>query len=108
MFTATASGSAIKQNCTYIRNPGYPSALTKEDAITYTVKKVDKSKSLWFKINEYVSDFSIRVTNPSHCSIGVCYLRLDFMSFTILGTVGVVEANGGACADSFVVTVSRE
>ena len=37
----------------------------------------------------------------------VCYLRLDFESFTMLGPADTVETLGGACSrDTFKVTVS--
>ena len=37
----------------------------------------------------------------------VCYLRLDFESFTLLGPADAVETGGGACTrDTFKVTVS--
>ena len=37
----------------------------------------------------------------------VCYLRLDFESFTLLGPADTVETLGGACSrDTFKVTVS--
>ena len=37
----------------------------------------------------------------------VCYLRLDFESFTLLGPADAIETGGGACTrDTFKVTVS--
>ena len=39
--------------------------------------------------------------------IAVCYLRLDFDTFTLLGTGLTTEVNGGACQDSFVVTTTN-
>ena len=35
----------------------------------------------------------------------VCFLRLDFDTFTILGTGNTMESNGGECQDVFSVTV---
>ncbi len=34
-----AGGGTVSQNCTYIQNEGYPSALTGTTAQTYTVQK---------------------------------------------------------------------
>ena len=39
LFLVTASGSVITQNCTYIRNPGFPSAYSATSAVTYTINK---------------------------------------------------------------------
>ncbi len=39
-------------------------------------------------------------------SLDICWLRLDFESFTILGTGLTTESNGGFCTDTFKVTVS--
>ena len=36
------------------------------------------------------------------------HLRLDFEQFTTLGPADTVETNGGACVDSFTVTVSYD
>ena len=38
------SGATISQNCSYIRNPNYPNALTDTSSISYTVQKCDPSK----------------------------------------------------------------
>ena len=44
--------------------------------------------------------------NESSLFSDVCYLRLDFDTFTILGTGGTTESNGGECQDMFAITVS--
>ena len=36
----------------------------------------------------------------------VCWLRLDFESFTLLGPTVSTETQGGLCPDTFKVTVS--
>jgi hypothetical protein len=36
----------------------------------------------------------------------VCWLRLDFESFTLLGPTVSTETQGGLCPDTFRVTVS--
>ena len=39
--------------------------------------------------------------------LDICFLRLDFETFTITGPDGTVEANGGECkVDTFKITVS--
>ena len=38
------------------------------------------------------------------CSDDVCYLRLDFETFTLQGIGGTAVANEGTCLDQFAVT----
>merc|ERR1712156_906867 len=73
VFLVTESGQTVNQNCTYIRNPGFPSAYGDTSGVSYTINK---------------------------CSSDICWLRLDFESFTIQVT-GTVD--GGTCIDSFTV-----
>ena len=75
----TSVASTIDQNCTYIRNPNYPSALDSTSSLTYTIKK---------------------------CSQDVCQVRLDFISFTIAGPSDTAEAANYACTDTFIASVS--
>ena len=35
----------------------------------------------------------------------MCWLRLDFDTFSLLGTGDTTESNGGECQDTFTVTV---
>merc|ERR1712226_235180 len=90
IFTISSSGGTVSQNCTYIRNPNFPSAYTTTSAgqVSYTVTK---------------------------CSSDVCSLRLDFEQFTIQGTGNTVEAatdaagafsadTGGGCLDELSIT----
>ena len=37
----------------------------------------------------------------------ICFLRLDFEVFTILGTGGTTEIGGGICVDSFTIVVRQ-
>ena len=46
VFTVSASGSTITQNCTYIRNPGYPNNYGETTAASYTIQKCSCSKFL--------------------------------------------------------------
>eukprot|EP00095_Tigriopus_kingsejongensis_P010887 maker-scaffold86_size395752-snap-gene-2.34 protein:Tk10887 transcript:maker-scaffold86_size395752-snap-gene-2.34-mRNA-1 annotation:"conserved hypothetical protein" len=87
IFTAVNSGSTITQNCTYIRNPGFPQTYEQQSSITYTIRK----------------------TAPD-----VCSLRLDFESFSILATGNTLETNtilippttGGICLDQLNIVLS--
>ncbi len=99
IFVTSTSGSTITQNCTYIQNPGYPSAYGGTSSVSYTIQKCSSglftilSLQLW---NSAFDDFFSEV----------CWLRLDFEAFTIQGTGATTEVNGGACLDSFTVTVT--
>jgi len=83
VFLVTDSGVAINQNCTYIRNPGFPSTYGGSSGVSHTINK---------------------------CSDDICWLRLDFESFTLLGTGNTVETDGttggGLCLDSFTVSTN--
>ena len=39
VFTVEESGQPITQNCTYIRNPGFPSAYSGTSPVSYTINK---------------------------------------------------------------------
>ena len=39
--------------------------------------------------------------------LDVCFIRLDFEAFTLLGTANTEEVGGGVCQDTFVATVSE-
>eukprot|EP00094_Tigriopus_californicus_P014261 TCALIF_13822-PA protein Name:"Protein of unknown function" AED:0.63 eAED:0.63 QI:38/0/0/0.33/1/0.66/3/0/88 len=49
------------------------------------------------------SDKSIAADPNTKPSRDVCYLRLDFLTFTIRGQVDSEEIMGGVCGDSFKV-----
>ena len=36
---------------------------------------------------------------------GVCFIRLDFETFTLAGPAATGEENGGLCTDTFTATV---
>ncbi len=44
LFMVSETGSTINQNCTYVRNPGYPSLYTSTNAISYTIDKCSSGK----------------------------------------------------------------
>jgi len=79
VFTFNQATNTINVNDSYLQNPGFPSAYSETSAVTYTIQK---------------------------CSNDVCWLRLDFEQFSNLGPADTVETTGGACQDSFSVTVS--
>jgi len=68
-------GSMVKENCTYVRNPGYPTSVTDVTTCDFEVQKVDKN---------------------------VCSLRLDFEAFSIVGLADTIEATGDMCIDTFI------
>ena len=53
---------------------------------------------------------TIRALSPVvflHCFLDICWLRLDFETFTNQGPAVTTEANGNvACTDTFTVTTS--
>jgi len=79
LFTTDTCGSAINQNCTYIRNPDFPSALNaKTSTCAHTINK---------------------------CAEDVCQFRLDFEAFSLLGQTLTTEADTTACPkDRLVIT----
>ncbi len=78
-FQITSTNDQISQNCTYLQNPGFPSATTDATALSWTVNK---------------------------CSDDVCFLRLDFETFTLQGAGATNAVDEGTCLDTFMVTVS--
>ena len=42
------------------------------------------------------------------CQCDVCWLRLDFDTFNILGTGATTETDGGVCLDDLTITVGKE
>lgn len=73
------SGGTVSENCTYLRNPGYPSAYTATSSLTYKINK---------------------------CSDNVCQVRLDFESFQTVGLPNTLETTGGVCDDKLTLTAS--
>jgi hypothetical protein len=87
VFAFAECGKEVNQNCTYVRNEGYPSAVTTSGSCQYKVKK---------------------------CADNICTLRLDFDTFVILAGTGTSTIVAGAppyredntfdCQDTFTVT----
>jgi len=79
VFMISTCGGIVSENCTYVRNPGFPESITDVRTCKFTIQKCDK---------------------------GVCSLRLDFETFNILGPADTIETDGGACVDSFQASAS--
>ncbi len=109
VFLVSESGSTINQNCTYIRNPGFPGSYAETNEVQYTLNKCAKSKE----------------SNCNCCmsykqwknNLDICHLRLDFETFHIQGTGNALEVDqegdpmapvdaGGVCKDTFNVNVN--
>ena len=52
-----------------------------------------------------IFNFSVCFVKTKRYFSDVCWLRLDFESFTLQGTGNTEELNGGVCLDSFTVSV---
>jgi len=88
VFVYETTGSTITQNCSYIRNPNYPSSYGDTNSLQYTITKCDPS---------------------------VCYLRLDFENFDINGLSDSTESEGTAgneviltCQDKFTISSAAD
>jgi hypothetical protein len=77
LFLVSTSGATISQNCTYLRNPSFPSVYSATSSLSYSISK---------------------------CSTDVCYIRLDFETFQTLGPATTTEPTG--CVDTLVITTS--
>ena len=65
VFLVSDSGSNINQNCTYIRNPGFPQAYSATTGVQYTINKCANSESTYFCIfrcHIFLFTFHPRVT----------------------------------------------
>ena len=69
VFTVTESGQPITQNCTYIRNPGFPSAYSGTSPVSYTINKC--SSGVYFQL------FSIFVKTKSIFQMFVGYVWIS-------------------------------
>lgn len=75
-----AAGGTASQNSTFLRNPGFPTALPNSaSTVSYTIQK---------------------------CEPDICQMRLDFMTFMSLGPADTIETGGGACQDQLVITLT--
>lgn len=75
----SAASTTINQNNTYVQNPSFPTVYT-GTATTFS-----------YKVSKVASN--------------ICFLRLDFETFTITGPVDSKETGGGVCnTDTFKIT----
>jgi hypothetical protein len=51
LFLVSSSGSTISQNCTYIRNPSFPSVYGSTTAVSYTIQKCTSGNGKKFDFN---------------------------------------------------------
>jgi len=79
LFTYQTCGTDVKQNCSYVRNEGFPTLIGGASSTASTCN---------YKIEK--------------CDPKVCTLRLDFESFTLLAGTDTLDADG-ACQDTFNV-----
>merc|ERR1712004_53063 len=85
LFAVDECGGTARENCSYIRNEGFPNTLTGEP-------------------DNQMCDFTVR-----KCADDVCSLRLDFNTFNIqAGTGGnaVAQDSTATCQDTFVAEVT--
>jgi len=80
LFTFQTCGTDVKQNCSYVRNEGFPTLIGGASSTASTCN---------YKIEK--------------CDPKVCTLRLDFESFTLLAGTDTLDGDG-ACQDTFDVT----
>jgi len=73
VLKVSTCGSSVTQNCSYIENVGYPTAITTAGTCAYTVKR---------------------------CSSEICQVRLDFKNFVLAQPSAKTT---GLCVDTFTV-----
>ena len=65
VFIVSEAGRTINQNCTYIRNPGFPSSYGSTSGVSYTINKCSNGKSSqsskYIMINQSIFNFQIFV-----------------------------------------------
>merc|ERR1719228_1262575 len=82
IFSVSASGSSVTENCTYIVNPNYPSNYATAGSLSYTIRK---------------------------CSNDVCRVRLDYESFVLDGpTPPGTAATSGQCATDVMTIITTD
>jgi hypothetical protein len=79
IFKVSAATTTINQNNTYIQNPSFPAVYS------------GTATTLSYKVSKVASN--------------ICFLRLDFETFTITGPADSKETTGGTCnTDTFKIT----
>ena len=62
VFVYEASGGIISQNCSYIRNPNYPSAYEDSSSLSFTIQKCDPSKYFVDYVSLHFRDSFVLIT----------------------------------------------
>ena len=68
LFLVSATGATINQNCTYLRNPGFPSVYSSTSSLSYTVSKCSSGNMFYESLHQGNGEwlvprrFKIRVT----------------------------------------------
>jgi hypothetical protein len=65
------------------------------------------SRVAFVGIPPFVKGFTKNFVTVKKTFADVCYLRLDFESFTLAGPSVTTETSGGLCTDTLTVTVSN-
>ena len=103
-------GSTISQNCSYIKNPGFPSALSDLSQCKYTIAKCDSCKLTTLSLSCIKNFRGNKIWNIRlffvfsnivvNTFLAVCDFRLDFESFDIAPpSVTDETTDGHGCQD---------
>ena len=122
VFKVSAATGTINKNNTYVQNPSFPKVYSGTDStLSYKIAKASLSKNdflaykqFWYLATLFCTHLQKDLKNWYHenCTKNnfvfsdICYLRLDFETFTIIGTADIAETDGGGCTkDAFKITV---
>ena len=88
-------GGDVNNNCSYLQNPDFPSATASPSTYAYNINKLSDGETKGLR--------KLRLKNLMLSDI--CYIRLDFEVFTLVGT-GVSDKSNGCSQDSLTISVS--
>ena len=60
LFLVSSSGGTINQNCTYIRNPNFPSVYGSTTAVSYTIQKCSNGLDAFFFLDMALSIHTLK------------------------------------------------
>ena len=72
LIAASTCGSTVSDNCTYVRNPGYPSSYDGSSACSFVIQQISST---------------------------ICFIRLDFSAFSTRPPKSHVTDEDGDCQD---------
>jgi len=84
VFSVSAGGSSVTENCTYIVNPNFPSNYGTAGSLSYTIRK---------------------------CSNDICRIRLDYETFILDGPTtpdAANQATSGQCATDVMTMITTD